>query len=328
MKKLLLWLLSLTLLAALACGCASPAKERITPVDFTWDPHAYNAYLTEHLGEELTEKYHAWVDAILAGEENLPCRDWDELDALTGALRTTFPPFTELVGDYTLEDGELRLSYNFTPEERQTLVEEFGRTVEEWIETSVVEGDTPLMAALSLYHDYSAYVTYIDEGMEDDYEGDLSAWNGIMEGEGICQTFAAAYAYLAMQAGLDCIVAGGLDADNTQAHDWTVFRLGDKDFFADPTFENGWGGEGLYFFGMTGQQRAVDGYPLANVNVGWNLAEGSDLDVTDERFAPFWTVAQVLEIRRPGENMELRCRDDLGEEFTVVITPEDQVIVK
>ena len=328
MKKLVSLLLSFVLLAALGCGCAAPDKERITPVDFTWDPHVYNGYLTEHLGAELTEKYHTWVDAILAGEERLPCEDWDELDALIGALRTTFPPFTELVGDYTLEDGELRLTYDRTPEERQALVEEFGRAVEEWIETSVVEGDTPLMAALSLYHDYSLYVTYIDEGMEDNYEGDLSAWNGIMEGEGICQTFAAAYAYLAMQAGLDCLVAGGLDDGNDQAHDWTVFRLGDKDFFADPTFENGWGGMGLLFFGMTADERADDGYPLEKVSVGWNLAQGSDLDLTDPRFAPFRNAVQMVELCRPGENMEVVCLDELGEEFTVVITPEDQVLVQ
>ena len=328
MKKWLSWLLSLTLLAVLACGCAAPDRERTAPVDFTWDPHVYNVYQQEYLGAALTEKYHAWVDAILAGKESLPCKDWEELDALTGALRLTFPPFTQLVEDYTLEDGELHLNYAFPPEERQALVEAFGQKVEEWIEASVVEGDTPLMAALALYHSYASAITYIEEGMAEDYEGDLSAWRGIMEKEGICQTFGSAYAYLAMEVGLDCIYAGGLNDDDSVAHVWTAFRLGDKDFFADPTFENGWGGEGLYFFGMTGQQRAVDGYPLNNVNVGWNLAEGSDLDVTDERFAPFWTVAQVLEIRRPGENMELRCRDDLGEEFTVVITPEDQVIVK
>ena len=104
MKKLLSLLLTFTLLAALACGCAAPAKERTAPVEFTWEPHVYNVYQEEYLGEELTEKYHAWVDAILAGEERLPCEDWEELDALTGALRLTFPPFTQLVEDYTLED--------------------------------------------------------------------------------------------------------------------------------------------------------------------------------------------------------------------------------
>ena len=323
--------LSAVLLLLSLSGCAAPARppERETPAAFTWDPHTDSAYLEEYMGQERLERYHSWVDALLAGEERVPCDDWEDLDVLTGTLRATFPPFTALVEDYSMDEEGVVLTYTGTPEEREALLTAFAGRMETLVEASVREGDTPLMAALALYHDFAASVVYDEAGMEDNYEGDLSTYQGIMEGTGICQTFAPAWAYLAMAVGLDCIGVGGLDDVEENAHDWAAFRLDGEDFFADPTFENGEGGQGLRYFGMTADQRAASGYPLENVSVGWNMADGGDLHhLTDPRFAPLWEAAQVQEIRRPGENMELDCLDDRGDQFTLVITPDNQVDLK
>ena len=50
--------------------------------------------------------------------------------------------------------------------------------------------------------------------------------------------------------GIEAVSAGGLSADDT-AREWTLVRLDNAYFFMDPTFENGKGGHGLKYFGMT-----------------------------------------------------------------------------
>ena len=346
MKRVKLFL-AVLLTAALLCGCGGPQTAPVDPdppapvepaepelpaaIDFTWKPYVSNVYITETAGASLEQQLRAAVDAMLNRAEYSPCPIDDmETDKLVGTLRQSFPPFAQILADYRIQDGQIFYTYALSAEEQTRLMDDFARQVEAIIEEAVCETDTALMAVLSLYHHYSKAITYDYAGLDSDPgEVDLTAYRGIMEKEGICQTFAPAFAYLCMQLGVDAITVGGLNSTNDEAHSWVMLRLDGKDYFADPTFENGDGGQGLRYFGMTGEKRALDGYEQKDVNVGWNLKFAGDMSLDDTRFMPLWPVQTIVEITRtPEGDMVLDAISSDGDLLTVTITQAGAITVE
>jgi hypothetical protein len=79
----------------------------------------------------------------------------------------------------------------------------------------------------------------------------------------------------------------------------TLVKLNDLYYYMDTTFENGDGGYGLMYFGMTTADRfSAGGYAEEYINVGsTNLLWGPDITADDDRFAPLRT-AGYAELNR------------------------------
>lgn len=286
--------------------------------DYVWNPHVYNEALRKSLGEEVEQEFYALVDAVLDGKESVAFAKEEDTYDLYSIARECFPPFPAVVSEYYYEDGELHLIYGVSDEERTQILEDFAESVGEILEASIEEGDSQTMAAIGIYHTYSQMVTYDYEALEDD-EADVSSYRALTQYSGICQSFAPAYAYLCMQYGIDATTAGGLN-DNNDAHEWSMLTLDGKDYYADVTFENGDGGQGLQYFGMTADRRAqVGGFTEETVTVaGLNYIWGKDVDVTDERFSPLWEAYIVNDIVRKDGEMSISCVGPDGTEFVFV----------
>ena len=101
---------------------------------------------------------------------------------------------------------------------------------------------------------------------------------------GICQEYAAAYAYLLLQVGIDADVVGGGNDDT--AHAWNIVRIDNQYYYMDTTSQSGYMSYPLYFFGMTIDDYAqLSGFPAESHTVGGtSMIKVNYNDVSDGRF--------------------------------------------
>lgn len=289
------------------------------PINYNWDPHVYSDIYRQAYGEDVEQTYYALMDAIVAGDQSISCPDVETMYNVDWIMPSLFPPYYKIVSGLTFEDGKIYINYSTNDEQREQLINQFKEQVKTIIESSgVMEGDSPEMIAIELYHYYSQIISYDYDAMDDESLIDVSSYRAIMELSGICQSFAPAYAYLCLQCGIDAVTTGGLS--ETEAHDWTLLTLDGKYYYSDPTFENGDGGIGLRYFGMTAAQReSQGGYIAKDYNIGGtNVLWGRDIDVTDERFAPLWE-ANIVDIQRKNGSLHIQCERIDGTQFEFVV---------
>ncbi len=338
-SKLLLVCITIILFASMITGCtdneSSPAESGDSfltntstiqpttseqPIDYTWESHVYSDIYHQVYGEDVEQTYYALMDAITAGDQSISCPDEETMYNVDWIMPNLFPPYHKLVSGLSFEDGILYINYSTNNEQRQQLINEFKKQVATIIKSSgIMEGDSPEMIAIELYHYYSQIIAYDYDALDDESLTDVSSYRAIMELSGICQSFAPAYAYLCLQCGVDAVSTGGL-SDSSQAHEWTQLTFDGKYYYADPTFENGEGGIGLRYFGMTAAQRELQGgYIAKDYNIGGtNLLWGRDIDVTDERFSPLWE-ANIADIQRKNGALYIQCESIDGTQFEFVV---------
>lgn len=290
------------------------------PMDYQWDPYAVSDIYSNIFGHRFETDFQSMVTAIMNGDSSFYCSDSSNAQRLVAYGDACFPPYSQLVANIFFDEGMAHIIYKtFHEEERLEVLDSFRRSIEYLVSSALKEGDTPTTMAIALYNAYSYQITY-DYGA--DYEDKtLTTYRAMTEYTGIARNFAAAYAYLCTQMGIDAVPAGGLSAAGI-AHDWTLLRLGDRYFYADPTWESNKGGTGLRYFGMTTQQRYDDDRflahytSIANSNVLW----GNNIDVSDERFFPLQDVVDILQMWRVDGKLTIRGINAAGE--TVELTAE------
>ena len=301
-------------------------------IDFTWQPKVYSDYQKQGdgagWGPEMEQLYYDSVDAIMAGAETAPCPGPEYYGNLMPLLQSNFPVASHVLAGFEYRDGMVYFTYSCPDAEREYIIRQFAKRIEEFIEASVYQGDTPTMAALSLYYNFVCGLNYDYAAMEDDTASmDVTPYRALMTGEGICQSFGPAYAYLCMQLGINAIEAGGWDFNEENGHSWTMLELNGHHYFADPTFENGSGGGGLRYFGQNSEARAQDNYLLKDVGLGFNLMRAEEFDLSDDSFAPLWDVQNIYEICRTAEGMEIKCHSPFPAQRSIPIEEGKRILV-
>ena len=245
-------------------------------------------------GDAFVVDYKAMVDAFLNYEGTFVCSSLENVDAINYVAASCFPLLNMDVSyvqyDETQKVGIL--TYNWSEEDHLAGIASFKESINFLITSSVMRSDNDLTAALSLYMTFSSIVSYDYSALDSDFMVDVSPYRALTMYEGICQSFGPAYAYLCLQLEIEAVSAGGLSADDT-AHEWTLVRLDNSYFYMDPTFENGEGGRGLKYFGMTTADRVNAGnYIEQTFNIGeCNQIWGPDITATDERFSTLRSVS-------------------------------------
>lgn len=294
-----------------------PQVETIAPLfDYAWNPHVFSQIDRAALGGEAETFYYELIDAVMAGEASVPCADRELLWNIELAIDPYFPPFRQIIENYVYEDGKVILTYRVDDEQRQTLLSDFSRQIKNLIRLAGLrENDSPTVRAIKLYRMYSGLISYDYAALDNEIVTDVSCYRGLMELEGICQSFASAYAYLCLQVGVEATSASGMSPE--VAHEWTILMLDNKYYYADPTFESGDGGYGLKYFGMTAEKRELAGefvadeYNIGNSNDVW----GKDIDVTDETFTPLWEAVYIVEVNQKNGMLTLTCEKADGSVF-------------
>ena len=110
-------------------------------------------------------------------------------------------------------------------------------------------------------------------------------YTALMNGSGVCSSFAKAYAFLLLQCRVEtmtiyCDHVSGL---KDKAHEWTMMKLDGKWYFADPTWERN--GSDTYF-GVTTAEREKNGYLSRNFCLFfvYDTQFGEKFAVNDNRF--------------------------------------------
>ena len=217
--------------SASSSGTSSSASQpqdepfRAEPIDFTWQPVVYSDYQRRGRTPEAEQFYRDFVNAVMKGEEVVPCQDEKTCEHMLPILQNSFPVINGINCGFEYRDGAVHISYYGSDGEREQTIAEFGQRIEEIVEQAVCKGDTPTMAAIALYHSLASGVNYDFESLEQDKQGgsiDVTPYRALMTGEGICQSFGPAYAYLCMQMGINAIEAGGWDFNEENGHSWTM----------------------------------------------------------------------------------------------------------
>lgn len=287
----------------------SQTDDSVKPLDYTWDPYIYSEAYSEYLGEDTRAMYTDMVSAILQRKESFKCstKFYEQIYTVSS---TCFPCADHIVSfseldvedesvDYSDQQGTVYLEYLVSEQEQEKMLKEFGNRVEDLIGSSVCEGDSDTVAAIAVYDRFCRELSYDYDAAEADSMSDVSSYRAIMESSGICQSFAPAYAHLCIQLHIPACSTGGLNADNTESHEWTQLKLNGVYYYADPTWEtNG----GLEWFGFTSQYReSNDGYPASLQNIGnLNLMRADEVPIGDDRFEEFKNFYDNVEITRKG----------------------------
>lgn len=292
-----------------------------SPINYTWNPYVFSQVNLSALDEGADMVFYDWIDAIINGEASVACPSEDMMWDLEFQMSTFFPPFSYLVSDFAFSDGQIVMQFSTDADTRDQILRDFADQLAFLIHLAEVnEEDSQTVRAIKLYRMFSGIVSYDYVALASEEIVDLSAYRAIMQYEGICQSFAPAYAYLCLQVGIDATTTGGM-TDGTSgdivAHDWTLLELNDKYYYADTTFENGMGGGGLMYFGMTSAQRELEGGFIADeYNIGGsNEIWGNDFEVSDEAFAPLWNCVYVISVENSPSGVVILCEDGEGNTF-------------
>ena len=335
MKRLILPLLLCLALAFSLFGCGLKADEEpVVPepsaaiytetpipdyeqsVDYSWKPNVLSEVYSDIYGETFVADYGAMIDAFLNYENSFPCSGAENVDAINYAAASCFPLIymDVLYVQYDEAQKVGILDYTMTKEAHLAAIEVFKKSVTDFITLSVKKSDNELTRALALYMNFSAIVSYDYAALDSEVMVDVSPYRALLYHEGICQSFGPAYAYLCLQMGIDAVAAGGLSTDDT-AHEWTLVKLDGSYYYMDTTFENGEGGLGLKYFGMTTAERVAAGsYIEKTFNIGeCNELWGTEISVDNERFSSLRNATFAVLDR---EHCRINCTDIIGAEWS------------
>lgn len=144
--------------------------------------------------------------------------------------------------------------------------------------TKTLKYDTALLNKTMPRWDEPSYYTEKNPRYRETY-------TALMNGSGVCSSFAKAYAFLLLQCRVEtmtiyCDHVSGL---KDKAHEWTMMKLDGKWYFADPTWERN--GSDTYF-GVTTAEREQNGYLSRNFCLFfvYDTQFGEKFAVNDNRF--------------------------------------------
>ncbi|MBO4578871.1 MAG: transglutaminase domain-containing protein [Clostridiales bacterium] len=268
----------------------------LKPVDHVFDPHVLSDVYLMAYGEDFEDDFYRFCDAVLSGDDKVALDKPEFYNECIETGRTCLPITSEYIfwqdpKEVSNGDGTYRIEYALPHDEYMAEVAKFKGRVEELIENCIHEGDSELEKAIELYSSEAGRLSYDYDAADESKETNrpCNPYHSLMEDTGICQEIAGTYAYLLLQVGIDAVNCGSLNDDNSQAHEWTVVKLGGKYYHCDVTFQLDTA-YSLRYFGMTDDERhlegswTLDGFNFGNSNKVWH----KDIPCEDTRFEELW----------------------------------------
>ena len=295
--------------AASASGISSDASDTQYANEF--DPHVYPSIYEENFDGKTKESFFSLCDAMLAGEDEFDCEDDVMFYTVVFTIAHQCFPLVELMGDgWTVNDGKAHINYSLPKDQYLQKAEEFKSLTVSILDECIKPGYDDTDKALSVYSYFVTHYTYDYDALGDDVMG-LSSYRLLTERKGICQEIAPAYAYILLQAHVDCTTCGSLN-DINEAHEWALAKLDGEYYHIDPTFGINEPGS-LRYFGMTDEERQNQG--------GWNITilnygnanifdDSGKYSADSRRFEALWTAVNcdtdyetnTVRYFRDGEN--------------------------
>lgn len=335
MKKMSAVISAVLAASMLLCGCSSPtdptpsaAPSPDEQVKYELDYHKTTELLKEAVGEKTVTEAQKIVDAFLAHEETvtldlsgLPNGYLDKLGYAASVMCPLFSAFEIYNSNTDLDESTGVLTFRYAADKDKI------NDCRELLETRVQQmldelqsGDTQTMRALLLYNGltYGAYYDYdLPSNVEfddTDYLLRTSPYSALVQGSGICSSYAQSLTFLFAQAGIDAVTVNSFEGE---AHEWVLAKLNGKYYYFDPTWDVG--GK-LMCFGMTSAERSSEwggGYPESSCTI-YNTVASEKYDITDTRFEPLRgygnDVTEAVQADRASGTVKVTAGDEV---FTI-----------
>lgn len=232
------------------------------PCVYTLDYHRAAPLLKQTVGEAVIADAERVIDAFLAHKTQVSLQvsgnTYNHLEKLAFALDRMCPPFYALTTvDYhkNFNNGILKWTYSNSKADTDAVLDAFAGRVNSFME-QLDKKDCNTAKAMLLYscltqnavYDYDMYNK--ENLTAEECRVPLSPYTAIMDGSGICTSYASALAFIYTQAGINCVTVNGNAPDSY--HQWVLFQLDSEYYYADPTYDLG---GGFKFFGLSQQDR-------------------------------------------------------------------------
>ena len=169
-----------------------------------------------------------------------------------------------------IKDNVLYVSYETTPEEKLEAGELLTSKVDQVLASIISPGmsDRDKARAINKYlstkavYDNAALKFGTKEHTREEFKQSFPhSWNAIgvlIDGTGVCASYAAAFKLMAESAGLESMVVNGIADDSGFGHAWVKVKIDGKWRIVDPTWNSNLyeatGGNYEYFFALTDKQ--------------------------------------------------------------------------
>lgn len=293
MRRIICLLCVMAVLTAGICsGCRSNNEERTgssiaeteaaikgDTVRHEWKPFVYSDFYREIYDEDTEETFRAYCEAVSKGDTEFVCRN-DDFRIITRLkmLASEYMPVAYMYADITNIDSDnvAHIDYGMTTDEFLTILEGFKGKVIRILDETCKAGYSDAENAIAIYDYLARNITYTQY---------TSSYVVIMEENGICQDIASAYDYLLAQVGIDACVCNSF-LNKQVPHTWSLIRIGEKYYHADPTFALSNPGT-IRYFGFTDERRSgMDNYEEFPFTYGFELYEDQEgkFKSQDDRF--------------------------------------------
>ena len=234
----------------------APFHQKEIVIDYYKIPDIYSSYLSE---EEIAV-YNEFVTAWLNYEPMIEFDDISKMGNVWGMIKEcfflTYGDFDEEIGGFLVVGNTLYFNYESkSKEEHDRIIRDFEERVLSFYD-GIDEGEEGIELARHIYINYNMTLDYdYDLYESENYTfKNSSGYVAMMEGGGVCSSFAKAYSFLLRQA--------GVEAFDTSApkHEWTMLKIDDKYYFADPTWDYTYDPEYYEYFCFGLDQREADGF--------------------------------------------------------------------
>lgn len=261
----------------------APTPTEKPVLDYTYNPYVLPSDVLAFLGGN-TGQYQRLVDGILARQEIIEFEKGTEISDVLSSVYASFP-LSVLIADFAIdqEQGKLSLVYRYDAATHEQTAAAFQSRVTEVIRTTIQPEYNQFERLLALYRFTAQSIEYMDGD-------DVSAYNALMNGVGICQSYTGVLSFLLLQVGIDSLSANAF-MTNDDAHVWIMVKLDGAWYHFDPTFESSQNeGAGLCYFGMDDSQRTGTGIvmPIGTGVDSWYNSTAPAC--TDDRFLLFANV--------------------------------------
>lgn len=285
--------------------------------NYTWNPFVWSNTLSETYGESTKDTIYNCINAVMNGDDAFEYSNEEDVWNIYSLADSVCPYLFQII-DYNLmpDNGTVTITYKCSKDEAKKIIEDFGKEVESILNTSIKESDSDEVKAMMLHYNYSSTLNYNYDSLDDNYEGDISTYNAIMNRTGVCQNFASALVHLYLQCGLEANLAG---ATSDLPHMFVYMTINDETVFIDPTWESEVEHEssGLSFFGINSSVYEENGYTMDPFLLFGNAEYDNNL--TSEKYKPLWYTKEVKNITRDDGKLVIEYVNASGEDDTYIV---------
>lgn len=240
--------------------------------------YKYNFYMVSketlyRFDNDFINFYLTFVDAFLNYKTSIKCPNKNYADFLFSILDYQFPVFFadgtyDFSKVYDKETKTMNWSYtSSSKEEHDKLIKEFETEANKFLE-GVNSKQSENKKAQTIYHNLSKSISYNYEALKT-FKG-AESYYVYTKHTGICHSFAFAYNQLLTQVGIESTLATGVPKNAPLGHVWSVIKIADTYYFADPTYEIGYkNGTAYKYYGMGLKEReSTNEYFEDNIKIG------------------------------------------------------------